>query len=176
MPATEPQVHGRLPALYVEHRSWLLSWLRRRLGNAGDAADLTQDTFVRLLAAPESTPERQRGWALDEPRAYLTVIARRLVISLHRRRSLEQAYLDSLQALPVPLAPSPEHQYLILEALHEIDALLDGLPPAVREAFLLAQVEGLGQAEIAIRLQLSERTIKRHVARALAHCILAAPS
>lgn len=175
MPATEPPHHGQLPTLYRAHGSWLQAWLRRRLGNAWDAADLTQDTFVRLLAAPPTTPERQRGWQLQEPRAYLTVIARRLMVSLLRRRSLEQAWLQTLASLPAPQAPSPEQRLLILEALEEIDALLDGLPVPVRTAFLLAQLEGASQAEIAAHLGVSERTVKRHIARALAHCIVAAP-
>ncbi|MGK9563787.1 sigma factor, partial [Salmonella enterica subsp. enterica] len=42
-----------LSRLYRDHRSWLESWLRRRLGNAWDAADLSQDTFVRVLASAQ---------------------------------------------------------------------------------------------------------------------------
>ena len=54
-----------LSSLYRDHRSWLESWLRRRLGNAWDAADLSQDTFVRVLASAQPLAQMQ------EPRAYL---------------------------------------------------------------------------------------------------------
>ncbi|MCZ2943274.1 RNA polymerase subunit sigma, partial [Acinetobacter baumannii] len=47
--AAEPS----LSTLYRDHRSWLESWLRRRLGNAWDAADLSQDTFLRVLASAQ---------------------------------------------------------------------------------------------------------------------------
>ena len=40
-----------LESFYRDHRSWLESWLRGRLGNAWDAADLSQDTFVKVLAS-----------------------------------------------------------------------------------------------------------------------------
>lgn len=172
MPAAPPAPHSQIRVLYSDHHGWLHSWLARRLGNAADAADLAQDTFVRLLSAPEATPEKQGDWQLREPRAYLTLIAKRLVANLYRRRSLEQSYLDALALMPEPTAPSPEQQAIILETLQEIDAMLDGLPAPVRSAFLIAQLEGLGYAEIAVKLSVSERTVKRYMAEAMARCIL----
>ena len=162
---------SEVAALYADHHGWLQGWLRRKLGNPFDAADLAQDTFVRLLAAPDDTPEKQGDWQLREPRAYLTLIAKRLLANLYRRRSLEQAYLEALGAMPEPMAPSPEQQAIILETLQEIDALLDGMAPRVRQAFLMAQLEGLGYAEIAVQLAVSERTVKRYMAEAMARCI-----
>ncbi|WP_028080983.1 sigma-70 family RNA polymerase sigma factor [Solimonas soli] len=154
-----------LQLLYREHHGWLLGWLRRRLGCAEHAAELAQDTFLRLLLAPDALP-------LREPRPYLSTIARRLLIDHGRRRALEQAYLDALAALPPPELPSAEDRCVILETLQRIDAMLDGLPPAVRTAFLLAQLEGLPYAQIAARLGVSERTVKRYVARGYEECIL----
>lgn len=153
--------------LYREHHGWLYQRLCRRLSFA-DAADLAHDTFIRALTADELAEVR-------EPRAWLTTIARNLLLSHYRRRSLEQAYLEALAALPEPLAPSPEQQALIFEAVGEIDSMLRGLPAPVRDAFLLAQLEGLSYAQIAERLGVCERSVKRYVARALAQCILLAP-
>ncbi|MFM9926442.1 sigma-70 family RNA polymerase sigma factor [Variovorax sp. H27-G14] len=164
--------HPHVHTLYSDHHGWLQGWLRKKLGNAFDAADLAQDTFVRILSAPDDTPEKQGHWQLQEPRAYLTVVAKRLLANLYRRRSLEQAYLDALGAWPEPQAPSPEQQAIILETLQEIDTMLDGLCAPVRQAFLMAQLEGLGYAEIALKLSVSERTVKRYMAEAMARCIL----
>jgi len=163
-----------LAQLYLHHHGWLRGWLQRKLGNAGDAADLAQDTFIRLLCAPEHLAERQTGWQLREPRAYLTVIAKRLVVNLHRRRALETAYLEALALLPEAQAPSAERQAILLETLQQLDAVLDGLDAKVRAAFLMAQLEGLGYAEIARRLAISERTVKRYMVQAMARCILLA--
>ncbi|MRT32423.1 sigma-70 family RNA polymerase sigma factor, partial [Xylella fastidiosa subsp. multiplex] len=74
---------------------------------------------------------------------------------------LEQAYLEQLAAMPEPLAPSPEDRLLVIEALHRIDAMLDALPARTRTVFLLSQLEGLGYEEIAQRLEVSVRTVKR---------------
>ncbi|WP_338922460.1 sigma-70 family RNA polymerase sigma factor [Pseudomonas silesiensis] len=152
--------------LYRDHRGWLESWLRRRMSNGSDAADLSQDTFLRVLASS------QRIADLQEPRAYLATVGTRLLANFYKRRSLEQAYLDALMLLPEECVPSPEQRWLLLEALQALDELLDGLPVAVRRAFLWSQLEGLGYAEIAERLQVSERTIKRYMAQAYEHCLL----
>lgn len=175
MPGAESALHPSIHRLYSDHHGWLQGWLQRKLGNAFDAADLAQDTFVRMLTAPDDLPEKQAGWNLREPRAYLTVIARRLMANLHRRRSLEQAYAEALALLPEPHMPSAEQQAIILETLQEIDAMLDILPAAVRRAFLLAQLDGLTYAEIAQQMALSERTVKRYMAQAMARCILLTP-
>ncbi|MNP03110.1 putative RNA polymerase sigma factor FecI [compost metagenome] len=110
---------------------------------------------------------------LREPRAYLLTVGKRLLVNFYKRRSLEQAYLEALANLPEALAPSPEQRWLLLETLQALDELLDGLAPQVRRAFLWAQLEGLGYAQIAERLQVSERTVKRYMAQAYEHCLLA---
>ncbi len=175
MSSAQSASHPGITALYTDHHGWLQGWLRKKLGNSCDAADLAQDTFMRLLDAPETTPEKKDDWQLREPRAYLTLIAKRLLANLYRRRSLEQAYLAALSLMPELLAPSPEQQAIILETLQQVDAMLDGLAQPVRTAFLLAQLEGLGYSEIARRMGLSERTIKRYMAHAMARCILLTP-
>ncbi|MDH1065571.1 sigma-70 family RNA polymerase sigma factor [Pseudomonas sp. GD03985] len=169
------EIEGRrqVGALYSQHHGWLHGWLTSRMGNACEAADLTQDTFVRVLLAVGRSEQALRLEALQEPRAYLTTVAKRLLFNHYRRQSLERAWLEALARLPEAEAPAPEQQLLMLEALYEIDAMLDGLDGRVREAFLLAQLEGLTYVEIAGRLGVCERSVKRYVAQGLAHCMLA---
>ncbi|WP_252321041.1 MULTISPECIES: sigma factor [Symbiopectobacterium] len=40
--------------IYHEHHVWLQAWLRRRLGCSQQAADLAQDTFVRLVSTQQA--------------------------------------------------------------------------------------------------------------------------
>lgn len=154
--------------IYSDHHRWLLGWLRRKLNCADHAADLAQDTFVRLL----TLPAEKSSVNLREPRAYLTTVAQRLVIDHYRRQSLEQAWLDTLALMPEALTPAPEERLIILQTLHKVDLMLDGLPQRVRSTFLLSQLEGLGYAAIAVRLNISERTVKRYMAQAFEQCIL----
>ncbi len=160
--ATQQQVH----VLYASHHGWLHGWLRRKLGNASDAADLAHDTFVRIMAS-----RRLPADLGDEPRALLTHIAKGLVIDHWRRQSVERAYLDALAQLPEPMAPSPETRLLILEALYRIDAMLRGLPARTRNVFLLSQLDGLTYPQIAQQMGLSLITVKRHMRSAFAACL-----
>lgn len=154
--------------LYSDHNGWLNGWLRRRLGCAHNAADLAQDTFVRLLSSPENLA------SLRQPRAYLSTIAHGLVVNFWRRQSVERAYLEALAAQPEALAPSLEERELIVETLLAIDAMLLRLPSKVRQAFLLSQLDGLTYAVIAQRLSVSERMIKKYMAQAMLHCLMLA--
>ena len=154
-----------LTTLYRKHHGWLEGWLRSKIGCTHQAADLAHDTFVRILGR-EERPEYR------EPRAYLTTIARGLLIDHWRRQDIEQAWHETLATLPEPLAPSPEDQLLFLEALYRIDALLDQLKPKVREAFLLSQLDGLSYREIGERLGVGERMVKKYMAQAMMQCLL----
>ncbi|MDE1168690.1 MAG: sigma-70 family RNA polymerase sigma factor [Pseudomonas sp.] len=151
--------------LYSNHHGWLNSWLRSRLGNAADAADLAQDTFLRLL-------QRTEKLEVIAPRAFLRTIARGLVIDHWRREELHRAYLDSIAGLPEAEVPSAETREVMLQLLEAIARMLEGLRPKVRQAFLLAQCEGLSHREVAERLGISLRSVERHVADALYHCYL----
>lgn len=164
MPATADAIHREIGGLYEHHHRWLHSWLGRRLGDAHQAADLAHDIFVRLLSREEMVEAR-------EPRAFLTTIAQRVLISYHRRQRLERAYLDALAQWPQPLAVSPEERAILLETLVEVDRMLDGLPAIVRRAFLLSQLDGLKQAEIAQALGISLATVKRYLVKAGVHCL-----
>ncbi|MFP4138338.1 MAG: sigma-70 family RNA polymerase sigma factor [Halomonas sp.] len=155
-----------IQSLYRDHHGWLRGWLYSRLGCSATAADLAQDTFLRLLKTGNLP-------SADESRRYLTRIAKGLMVDSYRRRKIEEAYLESLSQLPEALAPDPESHHAIIETLMEIDALLDGLPVKVRKALLLRQLDGLSYAAIAKELSVSVSSVEKYVARALAACCVA---
>ncbi len=155
----------QLGLLYSAHHGWLQGWLRKKLGCSEHAADLAQDTFLRLLASRRPLP------ALQEPRAYLTTVARGLLIDHFRREDIRLAYQQALAAMPEPLHPSPEERLLLLETLIRIDMMLDTLPPQTRQIFLLSQLHEKTYAEIATRMDVSLITVKRHMQKAFLACL-----
>lgn len=156
--------------LYTDHNGWLQGWLRKKLGCAHNAADLAQDTFIRIVSAYNGA---DRALAqLREPRAYLTTVATRVLCNHYRRRSLEQAYLEALGQMPEAVAPAPEHRLMILETLNEIDALLDALPHKARAVFLAAQLDGLTYNEISLQLGIAPRSVRRYMVLAYERCLL----
>ncbi|BEN78116.1 RNA polymerase sigma factor [Serratia marcescens] len=165
MSATASAPHAALSRLYATHHAWLQGWLCRRLGCAFDADDVAQDTFMRLLKGDAAA-------TLREPKDFLVTVAKRVMVDLFRRRTLERAYLEMLALIPEGYAPSPEQRQSLLDSLQQIDAMLDGLGPKVKQAFLLSQLEGLGYADIAARLGVSVSSVKKYMAKATEHCLL----
>ncbi len=157
------QLATNLSELYVNHHRWLVKLLSRKLSCPHSAADIAQDTFVKLLG--KSAPIQ-----IQEPRAYLTTIAHGLMVNHIRRRDLEREYLNILSALPASEQPSTESKMIIIETIHQIDMMLEGLPSKARNAYLLLQLEGLSYAEIASQLGVTTRSVTNYIAKAALHC------
>jgi RNA polymerase sigma-70 factor (ECF subfamily) len=143
----------------------LQRWLHRRLGNTSDAADLAHDAFLRLMQTPRSFD------SAPEARGYLRAMANGLCVDLWRRRSIEQAWLDTLAARSEAVAPSAEHQAIVLEALQEIDAMLRNLPPKAARAFVMAVAGEMTHKEVARALGVSTRTVATYITQAMLHCL-----
>jgi RNA polymerase sigma-70 factor (ECF subfamily) len=152
--------------LYRDHRDWLLGWLRKSLYSPERAEDLSQDTFVRLLARRDLDQTRT-------PRALLTTIAKGLLIDHFRRSALERTYLEELGQQPQSVQPSAEEQAMALDALREIDRLLGQLSSNARAAFLHNRLDGMGHVEIAERLGVSVSRVRQYLAQGLRQCYIA---
>lgn len=151
--------------LYLDHQGWLRGWLRGKLSCPHDAADLVHDTFLRVLTSGEQT-------ALREPRAYLLVIANRLLINRYRRRRVEE---EALRQIAVVSERHDNRSPATIVAArdllaHVLRLLMEELPDKPRRAFLMARVDGMSYRAIAQRLAVSESSVKQYLTRALAHC------
>ncbi|MFA5629989.1 MAG: sigma-70 family RNA polymerase sigma factor [Porticoccaceae bacterium] len=171
MNSGETGLREQVQLLYSDHHGWLLGWLRKKLGCADNAADLAQDTFVRILGS------RDTLLGMRNPRAFLTTTARNLIIDRARREVLEKAYLAELLALGEDRAghPSPEQLWQAVEALEQISRVLDRVPARARQAFLLYYLEGDNQVEVARKLGVTTRTVRSDLVQVLVHCQQASP-
>ena len=151
--------------LYRRHHPWLVGWLRRKLANGQDAADVSHDTFLRLLSLDDLD-------TLREPRAYLLVIASRLLINRYRRDRVENEALRQVAILMRTVEERTPAEIVAARSLLRrlLLMLAEELPDRVRRAFLLSRVDGLSYAQIADRLGVSESSVKQYLARALVHC------
>lgn len=156
-------------SLFIDHQSWLVAWLRKRLGDACDAADLSQDTWTRMISSG-------RLPLAQDARAYLRQIANGLAIDLHRRRVLEREYLNALTLFADAVAPSAQEQAMVVETLRLLDQLLGQMPAKAREVFLLSRLEGLTYSEIALTMHMSVANVRKCMLKAIMVCSGAQPS
>lgn len=165
MTATDTSLHFQVQDLYADHHGWLIHWLRRRLGCTHSAADVAHDIFVRILGSRDVL-------RLQEPRAFLTVAAKRMLIDRARRQRIEQAYLSELALAADALEgyPPPEQILAAVEALDQVCRALENMAEKPRRAFLLHYLDGQTHAAIAAQLKVSTKMIQKYLVQALIHC------
>lgn len=126
-------------------------------GNPHDARDITAETFVRALTAPEEPK-------LESVKAYLFAIARNLQRKQWRRASRHEI-LD--EAMPDP-AISPDKAAANREDFQRTIAAVHALPEMDRTVLLLRAEDGLSYQDIAAVTGLSVTAAKVRVFRARA--------
>jgi len=153
------------------HRE-LLNFLTRQVNDRDTAADLAQESYLRVLSAQQS------GQAVLDLRALLYRTARNLVIDQHRR--IEVRRHDDLDSLPEdrhPAAPrhlQPEEALASRQVIRAYVAAIEALPPRCREAFVLHVFDELNHATIAARMGISVSMVEKHIVRGMVACKLCA--
>ncbi|SFR71048.1 RNA polymerase, sigma subunit, ECF family [Agromyces sp. CF514] len=152
--------------LWTEHRRVVRDVAYRVLGSVADAEDITQETYVRLLARladPDAAP-------LDEPRAWLVTVASRLAIDrLRAHEHSRRAYVGPW--LPEPVVTDertlPEDRVTLDDSVRmALLVVLEQLSPAERTAFLLHDVFDLGFDRVAEVLGVSPASARQAASRA----------
>lgn len=166
MPPESALFNEHIHGLYREHQSWLYGWLCRKMQNQHDAADLTQDAFVKIML-------HYSDYYYQEPRALLTTVAKSLMSNHYRRKKIEQAYLNTLLPEQEGVTISLEQQILLIETLSELCEIIDAMPLRQKQVFILSQLHGLSYGNIAKQLGISIATIKRDLTKAMMLCFMA---
>lgn len=155
-----------LTQLFERHAQDVRRFLASRVACHAAAADLTQETFLRLAQVPDLG-------VIDNVRTYLFRIATNLATdhlrTLTRRRSPTPEQEDWLLSHPDGAA-TPEAALLAKEELTAVLAALRELSPLCRHIFVLNRFEGLPHRDIAVRLDICISTVEKNLARALNHC------
>jgi len=133
--------------LHAETARPLWSYLYRVLGDASQAEDLVQETFLRLLRA------RIGPLADDERRAYAFRVAGNLAVDAWRHRTREG---DMLQTVGRDAA----RETAPLVGDLDLARSFDQLKPQERALLWLAYVEGSAHDEIAQSLSLKSGSIR----------------
>jgi RNA polymerase sigma-70 factor (ECF subfamily) len=131
----------------------LAGWVRRLVDDDETAHEIASEAFTRLLS---------RWSGLDNPQSYLYMIATNLVRDHWRKSGRERRAIRTITASAVKDPTCHPAQDV------DVRALIEGLPPRLRSAFLLHYYAGFGVKEVAAMLGRPEGTVKAdlHHARA----------
>ena len=150
---------GAFDALVSRHYRGIYSVVYRMLGNAEDAADLTQEAFLRVYSRLHTY---QLGQSLI---AWMRKIAVNLTIDHLRQRKQATVSLDEqaeagVQHADERRAESPQDRLEMAEDSRRVLAAVQQLPEKQRAVLVLRHVEGLKLDEIAKSLRLPLGTVK----------------
>ena len=135
--------------------------LARRLGRGQfDAEDLAHEALERWL---RSAPQLA---AVANPRAWITVVLRRLLVDrLRRRRAAAEVFADCTALAVIEPDTAPWWQQIEVGVVRRE---LGRLPPALRETFELFSFEARSYQEIAYQLNIAMGTVGTRISRARA--------
>lgn len=154
---------GQAAELVRDLNQTLIRMLQVRLGSYEDARDVAQEAYARLLNLGNEQ-------VVSFQRALLFRIAQNLATDRLRRRAFaELPEPEGLDLWPDPGA-DPERSARARVIVERLPAVLAELPPKCAEAFRLVRIEQCSFKEAAERLELTDRMVRIHVARALALC------
>jgi RNA polymerase sigma-70 factor (ECF subfamily) len=152
-------------SLFHRYSGELLRFLTAKLGCRDQAADIVQDTFLRVRGVDDLA-------AIAQPRAFLYKTALNLTVDLFRRQRIRDERMAQLDTVEDLASTSPRQDDMV-EAKERVRLLyqaINELPPKCRQVFVLHKFVELPHAEIARRLGISKNMVEKHVMKAMAHC------
>lgn len=153
---------GGLEAIFLNHRSELLRFLRAR--GAGDMAeDLVQELWLKASA--------DVAGPIQDPLAYLYRAANNLMLDRHRaaRRAArrDEDWTDATHGLgEASDAPSAEAVLIARDDLRQAERALAELGPRTEAIFRRFRIDGVNQRRIAEEMGLSLSAVEKHLQRA----------
>jgi RNA polymerase sigma factor (sigma-70 family) len=136
----------------LPHEGEVRAWLRRHVHSLSpsDIDDLIQDAYARLWSVEFSHITNARG--------YLFAIIRNLLLENARRaRIVPMERLGEIEMLRIPSEePGPDRRVSARQELEQC-----------RRAFQLQKFQCLSQRQIALKMNIAERTVEKYLAIAL---------
>lgn len=146
--------------LYNRYWKQVYNFSRLYLTSQSVAEEVVQEVFIKVWESRDFVREE------DNFKGLLFIITRNLIFNLHRKSVNEDFYrMTVLSAM--------EDSYDIEEEIETrnlseyIDLLIAELPPRRREIFILSRKENKSYKEIALLLDISEKTVENQISEAL---------
>lgn len=138
------------------------AWLNRNHISGADADDIIQEMYARIGTLDNFDEIR-------EPLHYAIKVAHSILINQVRRSQIVPIFTVSdpdIFEIACP-APSPEDEAESRDELEVVANALASLPKRTRDVLLLRRVEGFSQRATAEKLGIAEKTVEKHIARAV---------
>jgi RNA polymerase sigma factor (sigma-70 family) len=161
--------HHWVASHILPHEGEVRGWLRRHVRSltAADIDDLMQEAYARLWTAEYRH--------ITNGRSYLFTVIRNLLVEQARHaRIVPMERLGEIDALLIPSEePGPDRRVSARQELDRLERIVANLPDQCRRAFQLQKFQSLSQREIALEMNITEKTVEKHLAVALVRVLAA---
>jgi len=146
-------------ALYTKYWKKVFNSAYKRLKDEGIAKDVTQDVFIQLWTRKSTSP-------IENISAYLSVSARNSVFK-HLEKASKYTSLADCGIEPESNSGQADGILIHAEFLKGFEEILKTLTPQQQMIFNMKFNEGLSSQQIADELQISVKTVRNQMGRAL---------
>ena len=163
----------RISEVVRREQSRLLNFIRRRVQDPGEAEDILQDVFYKLVEANRLLMpiEHVTGWLFRVARNRITDLFRKKMPESFSDAAIEDGDDELLRLedlLPSPAA-GPEALYARDELLDELELAIEELPEEQREVFVGHELEGRSFKEMSAETGVSVNTLLSRKRYAVLH-------
>ncbi len=147
--------------LYNRYVQFVYAAAFRLLKDESSAEDVVQETFLKVWIYREKLPQ------VSNFPAYLHVLIRNHIYNKFRRMAYEEIHMLSV------MSKQQAHGKITLDTVYynelkrSLKNAVSQLPPQQQKAYLLSREEGLSHREVAIQMNISAETVKKHIGEAL---------
>lgn len=151
---------GAFEEIYERHWMKLVNKAYKVLGNKDQSQDVVQEVFIDLWT-------RRKTTMIKSLPAYLRTSVKNKVLNHLRRGAINDRHLAALDK--IAFADATEEMVNFNLVKEQYEASLSQLPERCKEIFILSRVENLSAPEIAEKLNISKRTVHKHIHNAIKH-------
>lgn len=149
---------------FIEHGTYLKAFLRRFMHRPDDIEDIAQEAFIRAFKVEQDS-------TINHPKTLLFTIAKNIALNELRTKSRRVTdYIEECSSPPEMVGATVEEELEALDKLETYCVAVDNLPPQCRRVYLLRKVHGLRHKDIAEKLNISLRSVERHLQKGAIRC------
>lgn len=146
--------------VHHEHSGVLRNFLFYKIGDLEKARDLAQEAFIRLWDNCSKVP-------FDKTKSFLFTVGNRLFLDNVSHQKVVLRFEKQYAGSQYHMGDNPEYVYEESEFKERLEEAISSLSEKQRSVFLLSRIDKMKNREIAETLDISIKTVEKHIATSL---------